>query len=68
MPKKRTSDRQPVVDAQALGRRQKTKAATNAALEKHSQRRKQLSIVKLFGTIEYDARYDYKRERRRRAK
>jgi len=31
-----------------------------------AQRRKQMRITKLFGTIEYDPRYNYKAERRRK--
>jgi len=31
-----------------------------------TQRRKQARIIKLFGSIEYDPRYNYKAERRRK--
>ncbi len=68
MPKKATRDRRSVLDAQKSGRQRKKKDAANAALQEHFQRRKQLSVVKLFGTIEYDTSYDYKRERKRGAK
>jgi hypothetical protein len=30
------------------------------------RRRKQLRLIKLFGTIDFDPRYDYKKARRRR--
>jgi Arc/MetJ family transcription regulator len=44
----------------------KTKKDTvNEALREYIQRRKQLRIVELFGTVEFDPRYDYKRQRRR---
>ena len=44
----------------------KTKKDTvNEALSEYIQRRKQLRIVELFGTVEFDPRYDYKRQRRR---
>jgi Arc/MetJ family transcription regulator len=45
----------------------KTKRETvNEALREFIQRRQRLELVKLFGKVEYDARYAYKRERRRR--
>jgi Arc/MetJ family transcription regulator len=44
----------------------KTKKDTvNEALREYIQRRKQLRIVELFGTVEFDPHYDYKRQRRR---
>jgi hypothetical protein len=45
------------------GLEQKTDAV---ALREEAQRRKQLEIVNLFGTIEFDPKYDYKSERRRK--
>ncbi len=45
----------------------KTKRATvNAALAEFVSRRKQRRILKLFGKLEWDARFDYKKERERR--
>lgn len=45
----------------------KTKRETvNEALREFIQRRQRLELVKFFGKVEYDARYDYKKERRRR--
>jgi Arc/MetJ family transcription regulator len=45
----------------------KTKRETvNEALREFIQRRQRLELVKLFGKVEYDARYNYKKERRRR--
>jgi len=44
----------------------KTKRDTvNLALKEFIQRRKSADILSLFGTIEYDADYDYKEARRR---
>jgi len=44
----------------------KTKKDTvNLALKEFIQRRKIADILELFGTIEYDADYDYKKARRR---
>ena len=38
----------------------------NEALREFVQRRERAELVKLFGTVEYDPSYDYKKERRRR--
>lgn len=52
--------------AQKLGNHRTKKQTVNAALKEYIQRRRQLRIFALFGKIEYDERYDYKRERRAR--
>ncbi|HEY6389462.1 MAG TPA: type II toxin-antitoxin system VapB family antitoxin [Candidatus Acidoferrum sp.] len=52
-----------IEQAKKLGRHRTKKDTVNAALEEYIRRRKQAVLVPLFGTIEYDARYDYKRER-----
>lgn len=45
----------------------KTKRETvNEALREFIQRRQRLELVKLFGKVAYNPRYDYKKERRRR--
>jgi Arc/MetJ family transcription regulator len=45
----------------------KTKKDTvNEALREYIQRRKQLEILNLFGKIDFDPAYDYKRQRKRR--
>jgi Arc/MetJ family transcription regulator len=45
----------------------KTKRDTvNEALREFIQRRQRQELVKLLGKVEYDPRYDYKRERRTR--
>jgi Arc/MetJ family transcription regulator len=45
----------------------KTKRETvNAALAEFVSRRKQRRILELFGKLEWDPRYDYKKERNRR--
>lgn len=41
------------------------KATVTEALEEYIQRRKQAKIVRLFGTIDFDKAYDYKKQRRR---
>jgi len=46
---------------------EKTKRETvNAALREYVSRRKQRRILSLFGKLDWDPRYDYKRERERR--
>jgi Bacterial antitoxin of type II TA system, VapB len=52
-----------IEEAKKLGRHRTKKDTVNAALGEYIRRRKQAVLIPLFGTIEYDARYDYKRER-----
>ena len=45
----------------------KTKRETvNEALREFIARRERQELVKLFGKVDFDPRYDYKKERRRR--
>ena len=41
------------------------KAAVTEALKEYSARRQQKRVAELFGTLEWDADYDYKSERSR---
>jgi len=59
-------DDQLVCEAQRLGKHRSKKEAVIAALVEYIQRRKQQEIITLFGTIDYDPTYDYKRERHRK--
>jgi len=63
MPTNLAIDDRLIERAKKLGRHRTKKDAVNAALDEYIRRRKQVGLVPLFGTIEYDARYDYKRER-----
>ena len=47
------------------GRRTKKEAVTEALLE-YIARRRQAHVTRLFGTVDYDPKYDYKKQRRRR--
>lgn len=47
------------------GHKTKTEAVT-VALQEYVRRRKQLRLLKLFGTVDFDRGYDYKAARRRR--
>jgi len=66
MPTNLAIDDRLIEEAQKLGRHRTKKATVTAALDEYIQRRKQQDILPLFGTIEYDSRYDYKKERRRK--
>ncbi len=55
-----------IVAAQKAGRHGTKKAAVTEALKEYVQRHEQMKIVDLFGKIEYDPHFDYKRQRRRK--
>jgi hypothetical protein len=52
-----------IEQAKRLGRHRTKKDTVNAALDEYVRRRTQAALIPLFGTVEYDAHYDYKRER-----
>jgi hypothetical protein len=51
-------------EAKIIGKHKTKKAAVTEALKEYIQRRKQISIIEVFGTIEYEDSYDYKQQRR----
>lgn len=51
--------------AQQIGGHRTKKATVTEALEEYIQRREQLRILELFGTIDYDPDFDYKEQRAR---
>ena len=53
-------------EAQRIGKHRTKKETVTAALTEYIQRRKQQQILSLFGKIQFDETYDYKRERRKR--
>ena len=63
MPTNLAIDDRLIAQAQKLGRHRSKKDTVNAALDEYIRRRKQAAIIPLFGTIDYDAAYHYKRER-----
>jgi hypothetical protein len=67
MPSNLAIDDRLLEEAQKLGRHRTKKETVNAALDEYVRRRKQLKVLSLFGTIDYDPRYDYKRERSKRS-
>jgi Arc/MetJ family transcription regulator len=66
MPTNLAIDDRLIEEAQKLGRHRTKKDAVTAALDEYIRRRKQQDILPLFGTIEYDTNYDYKKERTRK--
>jgi Arc/MetJ family transcription regulator len=65
MPTNLDIDDRLISEAQKLGRHRTKKETVTAALDEYIRRRKQQAILKLFGTIDYDPAYDYKKERNR---
>jgi Arc/MetJ family transcription regulator len=57
-----------VVEARRVGHHKTKKDAVIAALAEYVQRHKQLRILKSFGTVDFDPKYDYKAERWRSAR
>ena len=55
-----------VEEAVAVGGRRTKKEAVTEALREYIARRRQAQITKIFGTVEYDPKYNYKKQRRRR--
>ena len=59
-------DQELLAEALAIGKLPTKKATVNEALREFVQRRKQLEIFEVFGTIDFDPDYDYKAERKRK--
>jgi Arc/MetJ family transcription regulator len=50
-------------EARRVGGHTTKKQAVTVALEEYVARRKQLAVLNLFGTIDFDKGYDYRRSR-----
>ena len=48
-----------IKEAQRLGGHKSKKAAVTAALDEYIRRRKQTQIIRLFGTIDFDSKYNH---------
>ena len=66
MPSNLAIDDKLLAEAQRVGHHKTKKETVSAALSEYVARRKQLRILELFGTIDYDPDNDYKVERARR--
>ena len=64
MPTNLAIDDRLIEEARKLGHHRTKKDTVTAALDEYIRRRKPQRILSLFGTIDYDQAYDYKRERR----
>jgi len=53
-------------EAVKIGGKPTKKAAVTEALQEYIARRKQVRLLDLFGTIDYDPAYDHKIQRKRR--
>ena len=65
MPTNLALDDRLLEEAQRIGGHRTKKATVTEALQEYIQRRKQAKIVDLFGTVEFDSKYDYKKQRRK---
>lgn len=54
-----------IEEARRIGGHRTKKSTVTEALKEYIARRKQLQVIELFGTVEYDADYDYKKQRSR---
>jgi Arc/MetJ family transcription regulator len=52
-------------EARRVGGHRTKKATVTEALHEYIQRRNQTKIIELFRTIEFDPKYDYKKQRRK---
>jgi len=52
-------------EAQRVGGHRTKKATVTEALEEYIRHRKQAKILELFGTVDFDPKYDYRKQRRK---
>jgi len=64
MPTNLAIDDKLIEEALIVGQHRTKKAAVTEALHEYIQRRKQVEILDLFGTIEYEPDVDYKKQRK----
>lgn len=53
-------------EALKIGGRATKRATVTEALQEYINRRKQAGVLELFGSVDYDQTYAYKKQRRRR--
>ena len=66
MPTNLAIDDKLIEAARRIGHHKTKKEAVTTALSEYITHRKRLEILDLFGTIDFDPRYDYKAERRKK--
>jgi tRNA(Ile2) C34 agmatinyltransferase TiaS len=64
MPTNLAIDDHLIEEARKMSGLKTKKAVVTEALKEYIQRRKQMEIIKLFGTIDFDPDYDYKAQRK----
>lgn len=60
------NDNELIEKAVKLGAHKTKREAVTKALEDYVGRLERLEIIELFGTVDFDPEYDYKKERKRR--
>jgi Arc/MetJ family transcription regulator len=65
MPSNLAIDDRLLAAALRAGGHRTKKATVTEALREYIQRRQQAKVIGLFGTVRFDAAYDYKKQRRR---
>ncbi len=53
-------------EALRIGGHRTKKETVTEALQEYIRRRKQMNVIELFGKIDFDPTYDYKKQRRRK--
>ena len=66
MPTNLAIDDNLINEARTIGGHRTKKAVVTEALEEYIQRRKQIEILQLFNTIDYEPEYDYKEQRKKK--
>ena len=66
MPTNLALDDKLVEEVKRLGGHSTKRAAVNEALREYVTRRKQKKILEIFGTLEWDPKYNYKTARKRK--
>lgn len=64
MPTNLDIDDKLIKEAVKIGKHKTKKAAVNEALQEYILKRKQMMILEVFGKIEYDKNYNYKKQRK----
>jgi len=52
-----------IEEAKTIGHHRTKKGAVTEALQEYIQRKKQIKIINIFNSIEYEQDYDYKQQR-----